>query len=223
MTFTCRKAVCLALALSLAACTSIRPAQPPLLSPFGDGTQWVVWEDIYFIVELNDKTKTTIRVPRGFVTDLASTPPEVWRWYPPFGKYLTASILHDYLYWRQICKQEEADKILAQTMKDADAPQGDQTRFFSALTLRGKKALSDNALERQQGLVRVLRPEYLDLTTGKRMPNELWKDLRKRLQRERVVEEVQPSDALIPAACSALGKEITVDTGLGSLIFGKRW
>ncbi len=105
------------LSLLLSACASIAPTRPPLLSPFGDGTQWIVWEDIEFRAELNDKSTATIRVPRGFVTDLASTPKEIWSIYPPFGKYLAASILHDYLYWRQSCQRDEADKIFYQTMR----------------------------------------------------------------------------------------------------------
>ena len=64
--------------LVLSACVSIAPTQAPLLSPFGDGTQWIVWEDIEFVVILDDHTRTSIIVPRGFVTDLASTPPSLW-------------------------------------------------------------------------------------------------------------------------------------------------
>ena len=208
------------LAASLSACTAIRPSQPPLLSPFGDGTQWVVWEDLDFQVELNDKSKTTIRVPRGFVTDLASTPPEVWSFYPPFGRYLSASILHDYLYWRQTCKREEADKIFAQTMKDAGVPQQDQSRFYVVLRKAGEKAWSNNATEVKQGLVRVLPPEFLDLSSGKRSPNDSWKDVRAGLLKEGIKERPQLSDSSIPLACNALGQEIRVNTGLRSLIFG---
>lgn len=208
----------LTLTVLLAGCTSIIPSKPPLLSPFGDGTQWIVWEDMDFIVEFEDKSTGTIRVPKGFVTDLASTPPEVWKWYPPFGKYLTASILHDYLYWRQTCTQEEADKIIAQAMRDAKVPEADLASFYVALRLFGKKALAKNQAEKTQGLIRVLPPEYLDTRFKGRAPQATWKDLREALREAHVTERVQPTDASIPIACSALGKEIKVKTDIWTLL-----
>jgi hypothetical protein len=36
-------------------------------------------------------------VPAGFVTDFASTPRFIWWLYPPFGRYLKAAVLHDFL------------------------------------------------------------------------------------------------------------------------------
>lgn len=209
------------LTIVLAGCASVTPAKPPLLSPFGDGTQWIVWEDIDFIVEFDDKSTGTIRVPRGFVTDLASTPPEVWKWYPPFGKYLTASILHDYLYWRQACTQEQADKIFAQAMRDADVPAADQSRFYVALQAFGKKALLNNQAEKNEGLIRVLPLEYLNTSSRGRTPQATWKDLRKALRDAKVTEPVQQTDASIPIACTALGREIKVNTDLWTLLFRK--
>lgn len=205
----------------LAGCTTILPSRPPLLSPFGDGTQWIVWEDIEFNVELDDKSSGTITVPKGFVTDLASTPKEIWQWYPPFGKYLAASILHDYLYWRQICTQVEADKILVQTMRDAKTTSADQARFFVALQAAGKEAIAENKRDKSQGLIRVLPPEYLDTRFSGRKPQATWKDLRQALKEANVVEPVQPSDATIPRLCGSLGREIKVKRDLWTLLFGR--
>ena len=40
-----------------------------------------------------------IIVPKGFVTDFASSPPRLWGLFPPIGLGITeASIVHDYLY-----------------------------------------------------------------------------------------------------------------------------
>lgn len=43
-------------------------------------------------------TNTTLTVPEGFKTDLASTPRTLWSITPPFGTYSTASVIHDYCY-----------------------------------------------------------------------------------------------------------------------------
>jgi hypothetical protein len=216
-----KKALAIFLSLFLSACASIAPERPPLLSPFGDGTQWIVWQDIEFRVELNDKSTMTILVPRGFVTDLASTPPELWSIYPPFGKYLSASILHDYLYWRQSCRRDEADKIFYQTMRDAGVDQATQSRFYVALEKKGDHAWKQNGLDKGLGLVRVIPGKFLDPSSSLIAPNSVWSEIRESLRERGAVEPPQASDPEIQKACSALGREIEVRSGFGHVLFGK--
>lgn len=209
------------LCLFLSACARIAPTRPPLLSPFGDGTQWIVWEDIEFRVELNDKSATTIRVPRGFVTDLASTPPEIWSIYPPFGKYLSASILHDYLYWRQSCRRDEADRIFYQTMRDAGVDQATQSRFYMALAKKGDSAWKQNGIDKDRGLIRVVPDRFLEAQGGLIAPNSVWSEIREALRKRGEREPPQASDRELQRACGALGREIEVKSGFGYLLFGK--
>lgn len=49
---------------------------------------WILLEDFM----LDEYT-----VPKGFITDLVSIPRIFWGIWPPFGEYLAASIVHDYL------------------------------------------------------------------------------------------------------------------------------
>ena len=42
-----------------------------------------------------------IRVPKGFVTDLASIPRLFWDLLPPDGPWVKAAVIHDYLYYTQ--------------------------------------------------------------------------------------------------------------------------
>ena len=39
-----------------------------------------------------------VTVPIHFKTDFASTPRFLWAFFPPYGKYTEAAVLHDYLY-----------------------------------------------------------------------------------------------------------------------------
>jgi hypothetical protein len=214
--------IVLVLALAIAGCaTHIVPQKAPLLSPFGDGTQWIVWEDIVFEVELDDHTKTSIVVPRGFVTDLASTPPELWSIYPPFGKYLSAAILHDYLYWRQMCSPRQADQIIYQTMRDAGVDQATQSRFYLALEKKGHKAWTINQDERASGLVRVIPEKYLSPSAGMLTPNTLWPQLRLQLKSSGVAEVERADGQQIASACSALGKEIKVKSNISAVLWGR--
>jgi hypothetical protein len=200
----------------LSACASIRPETPPVLSPFGDGTQWIVLDDLRFVIRLNDNSTKTIIVPKGFVTDLASTPREIWSLYPPFGKYLTASILHDYLYWRRTCTQDQADKILFQTMQDAGVDPATQARFFLVLQKVGERAWKTNASEVAAGLIRVLPNEFLHV-----FPDMTWDAYRVALHAKKITEPKIASDKLLPGVCAALGNEIQVQNDWTTIVFGR--
>jgi hypothetical protein len=211
--------ISLATAVLLSAC-SIAPTQAPLLSPFGDGTQWIVWEDIEFATELDGHPQIIV-VPRGFVTDLASTPRSLWSLYPPFGKYLSAAILHDYLYWRQTCSRPEADKIIYQTMRDAGVDQATQSRFYVALRAAGDKAWVDNQTEKGRGLIRVIPPNYLSRDAGFLKPTTLWPELRNALKKANAKEPTLQDDKQIAEACKELDKEIVVKSGISALVWGR--
>jgi len=55
---------------------------------------WMISEDIEFKLSNGEK----VLVPRGFETDLASVPRILWSITPPYGDFLLAIILHDWLY-----------------------------------------------------------------------------------------------------------------------------
>ena len=57
-----------------------------------------------------------IIVPRGFVTDFASVPRLFWSMLPPIGRYGYAAIFHDFAYWQQTARRDEADKLFHETM-----------------------------------------------------------------------------------------------------------
>jgi len=56
-------------------------------------------------------------VPKGFRTDFASIPKIFWSILPPDGKYILASVVHDYLYTVKPCSRKEADRIFLKLMK----------------------------------------------------------------------------------------------------------
>lgn len=65
-----------------------------ILKYYGDKDQFEVWVPIEY--QLSNGIK--IIVPKGWVTDMASTPRFIWSIFPPFGRYGFASVIHDYLY-----------------------------------------------------------------------------------------------------------------------------
>lgn len=57
-----------------------------------------------------------ISVPKGFVTDLASTPRIIWAFIPPFGLHAAAAVLHDYGYGVKDRSRSEYDRIFREAM-----------------------------------------------------------------------------------------------------------
>lgn len=70
------------------------------------GNKWEVEED-YQVSVLN----TTIKIKKGFVSDLASIPRIMWVIFPPFGRYTEASVVHDYLYSTSEMKRKQCDNV----------------------------------------------------------------------------------------------------------------
>ena len=61
----------------------------------------------------------SLAVPRGFETDLASTPRIVWSFLPPNGVYKSAAIVHDWLYYSGTGTQKYADDMFLYLMRDS--------------------------------------------------------------------------------------------------------
>lgn len=61
-------------------------------------------------------SKGVITVPKGFKTDLATTPRFLWIMLPPFGRYSQAAVVHDYLYHSDFFNKIDADKMFYELM-----------------------------------------------------------------------------------------------------------
>ena len=72
---------------------------------------WEVEEDYHAVVVGN-----TIRVPKGFITDLASVPRIMWVVFPPFGRYTEASVVHDFLYSSSELSRKKCDEVFFMLM-----------------------------------------------------------------------------------------------------------
>ena len=201
----------IAICMMTLACSTTPHNHPAVLSPFGDGNQWIVWQDMNFSAQQEGEVVANIRVPRGFVTDLASTPRRFWALYPPFGKYLSAAILHDYLYWTQICDRDMSDNIFYQTMKSSGVDPATQAIFLMVLKSQGELAWQENNLEKQKGLVRVIPDEFLNPDDDFITRNTDWHELRVKLHSLDVQDESTPDHKEMLRACIALSGDAPVE------------
>jgi hypothetical protein len=80
-----------------------------IISPVDYGRKRELMADFVF---------SNIKVPKGFITDGASIPKICWTIIGhPFGKYLEAAVIHDYLYYRGLLSRKKCDRIFLNDMK----------------------------------------------------------------------------------------------------------
>jgi hypothetical protein len=83
-----------------------------VLTPLPDGRNWRLDKALLFQPAFG----SIIRVPMGFVTDLASTPQIVWVLFPPHGRYTPAAIVHDMMYRHHLGTRAQADAYFLEGM-----------------------------------------------------------------------------------------------------------
>ena len=92
--------------------------KPLIVEVLDDGENYALKEEFSYYREGDEKN--IITVPKGFITDFASTPRLIWSILPPFGKYAKSAVLHDFLcqkYHRGEILRKEADHIFLESMK----------------------------------------------------------------------------------------------------------
>jgi hypothetical protein len=130
-----------------------QPLRPPQIAPFGDSEWWVLTASIPNRI---GRSTEIITVPRGFVTDLASIPRFFWSAFPKTGPYMSAAILHDYLYWDQRCTRTQADEIFEIEMKSFGVASTSRAMIFAAVSELGGSSWDANAAAKSQGTLRYM-------------------------------------------------------------------
>lgn len=137
-------------------------------------------EPIYFLIapiswtpNPGQEAYEAVTVPTGFVTDLASIPPVFYSLLRPDGEYAYAAVVHDYLYWDQRRKREEADLILKMVMEEFAVNAVTVGMLYSAVRLGGKSAWNGNAEKKRRGEKRIL-------TRFPQDPRTTWDDWKQR-------------------------------------------
>ncbi len=154
-----------------------------VVSPTGDGKHWVLHEPLEYVHPL---TKEHFVIPRGFVTDLASVPRLFWTAFPPCGKYTTAAVLHDYLYWVQPenCDRECADDILLRAMEEAGVSLVTRSSIYAAVRMGGDDSWESNRQLKSAGGVRVIPEEYMRFGAY-----DSWEQIQEEIKKARIEEE----------------------------------
>ena len=105
-----------------------------ILEPISNGKA-VLLED--YVYDINGYL---IRVPKSFITDGASVPKSLQWLYNPFGRYIKAAVVHDYLYScynNTGINRTLADKIFRQIMEETGVDSRIVRKFYAAVKYFG--------------------------------------------------------------------------------------
>ena len=106
-----------------------------ILDPISNGKAILLEEYVY------DINGYLIRLPKSFITDGASVPHSLQWLYNPYGKYINAAVVHDYLYSvynNTGINRTLADKILRHIMKETGVDSRTVRRFYNAVKYFGE-------------------------------------------------------------------------------------
>ena len=114
-----------------------------ILEPISNG-KVVLTQDYIYSVNGYD-----IKVFKGFVTDGASVPHSLQWLYNPYGKYINAAVIHDYLYSSYNntgINRTLADKIFRHIMKETGVDSRIARKFYAAVRCFGETSWKSKLL-----------------------------------------------------------------------------
>ena len=151
----------------------------PEVKPFYDD-KWLLMKELVFVAKRESDGKDfKIVVPAGFVNDLASIPIGVNLIFNKTGRYSSAGILHDYLYWTQVCDRNTSDRLIKEALKATGSWYGTRNTIKVGVKLFGWWAWDNNAELRAKKEER-----YVPAGHRKFGSSEKWDDFRKQFNGE---------------------------------------
>lgn len=158
----------------------------PAVRPTGNNRAFILVESMEYEV---GSTGLVIKVPAGFVTDYASIPPRLWSLYSPHDQYSRAAVVHDYLYWSQLCTRLQADNLFMIAMKESDVPALTRTAVYEVVRAVADGPWGDNGLEREKHMPKVVPLDRKDFP-----PNWTWEKYREYLVSSGVKDPIFTGD-----------------------------
>lgn len=135
------------------------------VTPLADGRNWRVqpmpvegetWQEwIKRPFRYESDVAGLIEVPACFVTDMASIPRAFWAILPPWGRYGSAALVHDFCYWSQTLTREASDDVLREAMTLLGVDGSTITEIFGAVRTFGHIAWDDNTALKRSGYSRI--------------------------------------------------------------------
>lgn len=133
-------------------------AAPLRLSRFVEPIYYLLEPGIIWTPNPDNGTKfSKVKVPTGFITDLASIPPAFFSILRPDDEYAQAAIVHDYLYWTQRTTRDYADEVFKIAMRDLEVNPLQIRSISLAVQAFGQSAWDNNRKLKRAGERRFLK------------------------------------------------------------------
>ncbi len=146
-------------------------------------------------------TLLKIIIPEGFVTDYASIPRNLQGFLRSQDRYSRAALIHDYLYWSQLCSREQSDNLFLIAMIESGVPWVQRKPIYEAVRRAGGTAWRSNTVEKRGRWPRVIPNEYWMLAD-----DQTWAQARNYLKVRGVND---PAFRIDPRIC-AIGNQTNV-------------
>lgn len=111
----------------------------PILKPYSD-SQWRMVEDFDYVTERGD----FIRIPHGFIHDIASIPRPLNVFFRKHGRHTNAAILHDWCYHTKGAitpkiklSRLESDRLFLDAMKECGVGYFKRVSMYYAVRIGG--------------------------------------------------------------------------------------
>ncbi len=183
-------------ALVVAGCATAPRMLPPasvMTRDFVNGTDFIVAEDYRWSIGHSGQVLT---VPAGFVTDYASIPQPLHSVMRQYGRHNRAAVIHDWLYWSQVCTRDQADNLMMIAMKELRVKKSRRKLIYRGVHHGGKGAWASNGRLYAEGWPKIVPTARFSLAD-----NMTWSEARFALRGEGVRDPLFPKE---PAFC-ALG------------------
>lgn len=95
--------------------------------------EWVLFKDLFY----RSATGRIWKVPRGFITDLASIPDLAKGLIDVNDKHRRAAVLHDYLYCVQTVPRDQADALFLEAMETVGVEKWKRNLMWAAVRAGG--------------------------------------------------------------------------------------
>lgn len=136
---------------------------PLIVCPLKDGKSWALISHFHYDVG-EENSGERISVEPGFVTDFASVPKLFWWFFPSWGRYGNAAVIHDWLYWTQFKQypRKRADDIFLEGMECLEVGWLTRNALYYAVRIVGGLSWNKNYWEKMAGQTRSLEVSQID-------------------------------------------------------------
>lgn len=95
-------------------------------------------DDGFTFKAIIDDDIINIDIPKGFVTDFASTPKSLWWFFGPIGIHIIPAVVHDFIYSQKLFSREVADKLFYDSIISYGVPKFKAWIVYKAVRSGGK-------------------------------------------------------------------------------------